>query len=66
MRWFERVTQRMQNGLLPFMGPAQVQAVEGQTVRTEDAVCPLCGVALAQHAFDRVPGRPTRMQCPAA
>jgi ribosomal protein S27AE len=65
MGWFVRATGRMQKGLLPWMGPAQVQDVEGQTVRTRDAMCPMCGHPLAAHTFDRSANRPTRMECPA-
>jgi hypothetical protein len=64
MGWLISATERLQRRLFPFMGPAQVQPVEGQTVRTVDAACPLCGLPLAAHAFDRSPSRATRMECP--
>lgn len=64
MGWLVSATERLQKSLFPYMGPAQVRPVEGQTVKTTDAACPLCGAPLAKHEFDRVPGKSTGMVCP--
>jgi hypothetical protein len=64
MSWLVRATARVQGVLFPFMGPAQVRPVEGQTAPTSEGTCPLCRRPLAAHEFERVAGRPTRMHCP--
>ena len=61
--------RRMDRGLLPWMGPAQVGIgrPEAPYVPPADPVCPICGRPLAEHTFERGHDQfsPTRLICPA-
>lgn len=63
-----RIARRLDRGLLPFMGPAQIGAghPEEPYRRPADAVCPVCGRAMTEHAVERSqdPARATRLRCP--
>jgi hypothetical protein len=62
------IAQRLDNGLLPFMGPAQIGAghAEEPEGRPTDAACPICHRSMAAHVVERNtdPARATRLICP--
>jgi hypothetical protein len=64
------IARRLDRGLFPFMGPAQIGAghPEEPYRRPVDAVCPICGRAMTGHVVERSadPARATRLICPAA
>ncbi len=45
------IAKRLDKGLFPFMGPAQIGAghPEQPYARPTDAVCPICGAAMTAH-----------------
>lgn len=64
------IARRLDRGLLPFMGPAQLGAghPEAPYRRPADAACPVCGSPMTAHVVERSsdPARATRLICPAA
>jgi hypothetical protein len=67
---FRDIARRLDKGLFPFMGPAQIGAghPEEPYRRPTDAVCPLCHRPMADHVVERSsdPARATRLICPTA
>jgi hypothetical protein len=65
-----RMAKRLDKGLFPFMGPAQIGAghPEQPYSRPADAVCPICGAPMTEHTVERSadPARATRLICPTA
>jgi hypothetical protein len=64
------IARRLDRGLLPFMGPAQLGAGHPEDAyrRPADAACPVCGSPMTAHVVERSsdPARATRLICPAA
>ena len=64
------IARRLDRGLFPFMGPAQIGAghPEEPYRRPVDAACPICGRPMADHVVERSTGstRATRLICPVA
>ncbi|HWR85630.1 MAG TPA: hypothetical protein VN200_06535 [Rhodoglobus sp.] len=60
-RWWERLNR----GLLPFMGPAQVGPYDTPPAPTA-SICPLCGQPMERHVIERSSTAPTRLHCPPA
>lgn len=60
--------KRMDRGLLPWMGPAQLGAgrTEEAYRRPENPPCPVCGKPLDDHVIERTANQttPTRLICP--
>ena len=65
-----RIAKRLDKGLFPFMGPAQIGAghPEQPYQRPPDAACPICRTAMSAHVVERSadPARATRLICPSA
>ncbi len=65
-----RIARRLDRGLFPFMGPAQLGAghPEAPYRPPADPVCPVCGVAMASHVIERTSDQfhATRLICPPA
>ena len=65
---FRNIARRLDRGLLPWMGPAQVGAgrPEEPYQRPVDAACPICHRPMADHVVERStdPARATRLICP--
>lgn len=63
-----KLARRLDRGLFPFMGPAQIGAghPEQPYVRPVGAMCPICGAAMTTHVVERSadPARATRLICP--
>jgi hypothetical protein len=63
-----RIAHRLDTGLLPFMGPAQIGAGHPETPdpRRTDAACPICRRPMTAHIVERNsdPARATRLICP--
>lgn len=63
-----RIARRLDRGLLPFMGPAQIGAgrTEPQEQPAPSADCPICRAPMAEHHVQRStdPARATRLRCP--
>ena len=60
--WFDRLNR----ALVPYLGPPKLgpyDEPELPAVATRE--CPMCHHPLSEHSFDRAPGRPTYMECPA-
>jgi hypothetical protein len=68
MNRLRRIARRLDSGLFPFMGPAQLGAghVEEPYQRPVDAVCPICHEPMTAHVVERStdPARATRLICP--
>ncbi|RIX30453.1 hypothetical protein [Amnibacterium setariae] len=68
MAKFGRFARRLDRGLLPFMGPAQIGAghPEEPYQRPADAACPVCHRPMTAHRIERNPdpARATRLVCP--
>jgi hypothetical protein len=66
---FRKLARRLDKGLFPFMGPAQIGAghPEEPYRRPTDAACPICHRPMALHVLERNtdPARATRLICPA-
>lgn len=68
-RWWERLNR----GLFPYFGPAQLGAGPGgerEAVSDADRAarpCPLCGQPMSTHTIERTPNSSTatRLHCPA-
>jgi hypothetical protein len=60
-RWWERLN----GGLLPFMGPAQVGPYDTPPAAAVK-LCPICGQPMEAHVIERSATAPTRLHCPAA
>ncbi len=64
-----KIARRLDRGLFPFMGPAQIGAghPEQPYVRPVDATCPICRTPMTAHIVERSadPARATRLICPA-
>jgi hypothetical protein len=63
------IARRLDKGLFPFMGPAQLGAghPEQPYSRPTAAVCPVCHRPMEAHVIERSadPARATRLICPA-
>jgi hypothetical protein len=63
------IARRLDRGLFPFMGPAQIGAghAEAPYRRPADAACPICHLPMTDHVVERStdPARATRLVCPA-
>lgn len=57
---------RLNRMLFPWIGPPPLGPYDTAPERDRTAApCPLCGLPMADHEFDRsVPDRPTRFYCP--
>ncbi len=66
---FRNIARRLDRGLLPWMGPAQVGAGHPEEPYRPpvDAVCPICHRPMTEHVVERSanPARATRLICPA-
>lgn len=62
------IARRLDKGLFPFMGPAQLGAghAEEPYRAPADPRCPLCGGPLSEHIIARTPDQAhaTRLICP--
>lgn len=62
------IARRLDRGLLPFMGPAQIGAghPEEPYQQAADSTCPICHQPMAEHVIQRNldPARATRLICP--
>ena len=65
-----RIARRLDKGLFPFMGPAQIGAghPEEPYRRPADATCPICHGPMTAHLVERNTdtARATRLICPSA
>jgi hypothetical protein len=65
-----RISRRLDRGLLPFMGPAQLGAGHEETPYRADAgaACPICGAPMTEHRIERSADQThsTRLFCPPA
>ena len=63
-----RIARRLDKGLFPFMGPAQIGAGHPEEPYRPPvaAACPMCGRPMADHVVERSadPARATRLICP--
>ena len=65
-----RIAKRLDRGLFPFMGPAQLGAGRPETPYQPpaDPRCPVCGRSMASHVIERTGDQyhATRLICPVA
>jgi hypothetical protein len=65
-----RIARRLDKGLFPYMGPAQLGAgrPEAPYRPPADPRCPVCGAAMAVHVIERTSDQfhATRLICPSA